>query len=99
MARMKMDGVIEAVRYTPGGKIVTVRAYERHGAVWSDHVLLDRQELSERLKQGKHFVVGDRKIYLGSFFETGKAVHEIGGNILTQGQTSARDLLAGVPVF
>ncbi len=99
MAQKKLDGVIEAVRYTPGGKITVVRAYERHGVVWSDHVLLERKELSERLKQGKRFVVGERKLYLGSIFETGTAVHQMEGNIITEGQTSGRDLLSGVPIF
>jgi hypothetical protein len=99
MTQKKLDGVIEAVRYTTSGKITFVRAYERHGVVWSDHVLLDRKELSERLKQGKRFVVGERRIYLGSVFETGKAVQQIEGDIVTEGQASARDLLAGVPVF
>jgi len=99
MARKKLDGVIEAVRYMSGGKISVVRAYERHGVVWSDHILLERKELSERLSQGKNFVVGERKIYLGSVFETGTAVHETEGNIITEGQISTRDLLVGVPVF
>jgi len=99
MTRMKLDGVIEAVRYTPGGKIVFVRAYERHGVVWSDHVLLERKELSERLEQGKCFVVGHRRFYLGSVFETGPAVHQLEGNIVTEGQSSAHDLLLGVPIF
>jgi hypothetical protein len=99
MSKKKLDGVIEAVRYTPDGKIVVVRAYERHGVVWSDHVLLGRKELSERLKQGKKFVVGERKIYLGSVFETGKVVYQIENKIITEGQMSTRDLLAGVPVF
>jgi hypothetical protein len=99
MARKKLDGVIEAVRYTPGGQIIVVRAYERHGVVWSDHVLLERKELSEQLKQGKRFVVGERKIYLGSVFETGTAVREMDGNIVTEGQTSGRDLLTGIPIF
>ncbi len=99
MAQKKLDGVIEAVRYTPGGKITVVRAYERHGVVWSDHVLLERKELSERLKQGKRFVVGERKLYLGSVFEAGTAVCQVEGTIVTEGQTGARDLLAGVPVF
>jgi len=99
MAQKKLDGVIEAVRYTPGGKIAVVRAYERHGVVWSDHVLLERKELSQRLEQGKRFVVGERKLYLGSVFETGTAVRQMEGNIVTEGQTSGRDLLSGVPVF
>lgn len=99
MTSRKVDGIIEAVRYTPGGKIEIVRAYERHGVVWSDHVLLGRQELSERLRQGKRFVVGERRIFLGSMFETGIAVHQVQDNIITEGQASARDLLNGVPVF
>ena len=99
MTRKKLHGVIEAVRYTPGGRIALVRLYERHGAVWSDQVLLERKELSERLKLGKLFVVGKRQTYLGSVFETGTAVHQMDGNIVTEGQTSARDLLNGVPVF
>ena len=99
MARTKLDGVIEAVHYTAGGKIAVVRAYERHGVVWSDHILLKRKELSERLRQGKRFVVGERKIYLGSVFETGKAIHQMEGIIVTEGQTSVRDFLLGVPVF
>jgi hypothetical protein len=99
MARKELDGVIEAVHYTEGGKIAFVRVYERHGVVWSDHVLLERKELSERLKQGKRFVAGERNIYFGSTFETGPEVLQIEGNIVTEGQTSARDLLSGVPVF
>jgi hypothetical protein len=99
MARKKLDGVIEAVRYTPGGKIVFVRAYERHGVVWSDQVLLNRNELSERLSQGKRFVVGERLFFRGSVFDTGTAVHQKEGHIVTEGQTSVCDLLTGVPVF
>lgn len=99
MARKELDGVIEAVHYAVGGKIAFVRAYERHGVVWSDHVLLERQELSERLMQGKRFVVGERKNYFGSIFNNGTAVHQIDGNIVTEGQKSARDLLTGVPVI
>ncbi len=99
MARIKLDGIIEAVRYTPGGKIEVVRAYERRGVVWSDHILIGRKELSEQLKQGKRFVVGERKIYLGSMFKTGTAVRQVQDNIVTDGQVDGRDHLNGVPVF
>jgi hypothetical protein len=99
MAQKKWDGVIEAVRYTPEGRLEVVRAYERHGVVWSDRIMLDRHELSERLKQGKRFVVGERKLYLGSVFSTGMAVCQTDGKIITEGQTAGRDLLTGVPIF
>jgi hypothetical protein len=99
MARTKIDGVIEAVRYTPGGVLTVVRTYERHGAVWSDQVLLERKELVEQLKKGKRFVTGVRKAYLGSVFETGSAVHYTDEHIVTSGQAAARDLLVGVSVF
>lgn len=99
MAHAKFDGVIEAVRYTPGGEIAVARAYERRGVVWSDHVLLGRQELVERLKKGKRFVVGERKIYLGSAFKTGTAVHYTSGHVVTDKQKAERDLLTGVPIF
>ncbi len=99
MAGKKLDGVIEAVRYSPGGKIEVVRAYERHGVVWSDRVLLERHALSDLLRKGKRFVIGERKPYLGSVFITGLAVFQSQDNIVTEGQESTRDLLDGVPVF
>ena len=99
MARSKIDGVIEAVRYLSGGRIAVVRAYERHGVVWSDHILLERKDLAERLKENKRFVIGERKVYLGSVFETGPVVQFAGEHIVTDGQTATRDLLIGVPVF
>jgi hypothetical protein len=99
MAGKKLDGVIEAVRYTHDGKIACVRFYERHGVVWSDAMLLERKELSERLKLGKRFAVGKRQAYLGSVFKTGQAVQQRDENIVTEEKAGAGDLLNGVPVF
>jgi hypothetical protein len=99
MARAKIDGVIEAVRYTPGGKIALVRMYERHGAVWSDRILLERKELVDRLMKRNRLVVGERKYYLGSVFETGALIRVSKEHIITEGQKAEGDLLAGVPVF
>ena len=99
MTGKKLDGVVEAVRYTASGKIALVRAYERHGVVWSDHILLDRNELAERLKRGKRFVVGERTIYLGSVFNAGMDIRQVGDHIVTEGQTGGHDKLIGVPVF
>lgn len=64
----KLDGVIEAVRYTPDGKIFLVRAYERRGATYSDHLLIRRDDLAARLKAGKRYVVGTRTEFLASTF-------------------------------
>ena len=99
MARSKIDGVIEGVRYTPDGHISVVRAYERRGVVWTDDILLERKDLIDRLKQGKQFVIGVRKTYVGSVFDTGQPVHLTDGNIVTDGQSGGRDMLAGVSVF
>lgn len=99
MAGAKLDGVVEAVRYTPEGRIATVRAYERRGVVWSDHILLDRKTLLERLRQGKRFAVGRRKPFLGGQFEAGKPLRRSGDYIITEGQAAVRDILAGVPIF
>jgi len=97
----KFDGVIEAVRYR-GGKIDVVRAYERRGPTFSDHVLLDRKALVERLEKGKRFVTGQRKELLASTFETGKAVSLEGQNgrqVITTRPQSEQDVLEGVPAF
>jgi hypothetical protein len=99
MAHKKLDAIIETVRYTPGGKISVVRAYQRHGAAWSDHVLLDREQLVGKLKNGKNIVTGVRKAYLGGVFKTGTTVRCIDGHVVTEGQSAIRDLLAGVPLF
>jgi hypothetical protein len=99
MANQKIDGYIDAVRYTPAGKIAQVRVSERRGAVWSDHVLLERQELSARIKQGKRFASGERMILSGSVFKTGKMVCQVNDLILTGDHAGTRDLLDGVPLF
>jgi hypothetical protein len=98
MARMKYDGVIEAVRYAADGKIELVRAYERRGATFSDRILLDRPTLVERLKKGEKFITGKRKELLGSTFETAKHV-QLQGEIIFTGQKGAHDLLDAVPLF
>ena len=100
MAR-KVDGVIEAVRYK-NGQIMTVRAYERRGATFSDRVLIDRKELLERIKSGKKFVIGERKKLLASTFEQGKPVqvqNREGKEIISTRAEANRDELEQTPVF
>ncbi len=97
----KFDGVIEAVRYK-NGKIDMVRAYERRGATFSDHVLLDRKTLMNRLNSGKRFVTGSRREFLASTFEVGQTVRLAGRDdkqIITTQVHSDHDELVGVPAF
>lgn len=95
----KLDGVIEAVRYTPEGKIDVVRAYERRGATYSDHLLIRRDDLAARLKAGKRFVVGVRKEFLASTFEVKSEVrYDAARDIISANSDADRDTLAA-PLF
>ena len=97
----KIDGVITAVHYK-NGQIASVRAYERRESTFSDHVLLDRKTLLEKLKNGKRFVVGERKELLASTFELGKPVQVVnrdGKEIISTRNEADRDELEQVPVF
>lgn len=103
MARNRYDGVIEAIRYTPEGQIAFARMYERRGASFSDHLLVDRVGLVARIKKGKRLVSGWRLPYQASTFNTGGAVALVkdgGREYLVIGKTAAgRDQLDGVPLF
>jgi hypothetical protein len=99
MAGKKLDGIIEAVRYTPDGKVLHARGYRRTGAVWSDLELIDRQVLVEALQKKKTYVVGQRRQYLGGVFTTGAAVLLSDGRLMVDGRSGRQDNLAGVPVF
>jgi len=102
MARMKFDGVIEAARYAPDGKIVMVRAYERRGETFSDRVLLDRKTLVDQLKKGRKFVIGKRTPLMASTFEVGRSVRLAGGKgqeIISTSEKPERDLLEEAPLF
>ena len=97
----KIDGVIEAVHYE-NGQIVTVRAYERRGAAFSDRQLLDRAALLERVKAGKRFVTGVRKEFLAGTFEEGQVVQVVqrgGREVLATKAQAEQDNLEPAPVF
>ena len=97
----KFDGVIEAVRYK-GGRIELVRAYERRGAAFSDHVLLDRATLLAQLKLGKRFVTGQRKPLMAGTFDVESQVILAGtarDSVITTPDGRGREELDGVPVF
>lgn len=95
---MKLDIVIEAVRYAPKGTINLVRAYEKRGVAFSDHVLISREALVERLQQGKKCFTGHRKELLAGSFETGKEVL-LKQAFIGTGSKSDQDWLDDVPVF
>ncbi len=97
----KFDVVIEAVRYK-SGKIELVRGYERRGPTFTDCILMDRKTLLERLKEGKRCVTGQRKEYLASTFDLGKAIKLVGADgkqVVTTLPQADHDELEGVPSF
>jgi hypothetical protein len=97
----KFDGIIEAARYQDG-RILLVRAFERRGATWSDRVLLRRDELLDRLKNGKKFATGHRIEFMAGTFETGAAVQAVGQDgqeLLSTSPDAQKDELEGVPLF
>jgi len=98
----KIDGVIEAVHYK-NGQILSVRAFERRGATFSDHVLVDRKELLERIKSGQKYVIGKRKELMASTFDVQEKPVQVlsrnGKEILSTRADADRDELEQAPVF
>jgi len=104
VAQVKYDGVIEAVRYNPAGRIAVVRAYERRGPTFSDRILISREELVRRLESGKRFVAGERQSLLASTFTVASAIRLVEKDgqkyLATPGASDTNgDRLAGVPLF
>lgn len=101
MAKIKFDGVVQAVHYSPDGRVAWVRAYMRRGPTFSDRLLLDRQILVDHLKAGKRIFVGQRIPQMAGTFEVSEPLRLIekdGKEILTVGKVEAdQDCLAGVP--
>ena len=103
MAKVKYDGVVEAVHYTPGGQVDWVRVYMRRGQVFTDRMKLDRETLVGQIKAGKRLMVGERIPYLGANFEVTEAINirqANRGEILVVGdEQSDQDHLLGVPII
>lgn len=103
MSPKNIDGVIEAVHYSADGRVELVRLYERRGAVFSDGVLLGRDDLVRRIRTRKVFVAGKRRPLLGASFDLGAPVRlagPVGKELLVTGSAPAgRDLLEGIPEF
>jgi hypothetical protein len=102
MARTKVDGIVQAVRYGEDGQVLWVRAFLRRGPTWSDHVLIDRKSLVEKLKSGQQFVVGKRVELMAGTFETSSPVQlfiKNGQEFLVAGDPETeKDCLEGVPL-
>ena len=102
MAKVKYDAVIQAVHYTPDGLVDWVRVFQRNGPVWTDFVLLNRQELIDALKSGKIFMAGKRVQYMAGTFEVTEPIQlkENGTEILVVGSGEGKgDSLKGVPTI
>ena len=103
MPRQKFDGVVETVHYKLNGEVDWVRAYERRGPTFSDHLLIDRATLVQRLKEGKRYVVGCRIPRMASTFEVTQPLRLIitdGAEVLVVGENQTKhDYLDGVPVI
>jgi hypothetical protein len=101
MASKKIDSIIEAVHYTPEGKVALVRIYERLGPAFSDRKLLSREQLVEQLRARKNFVAGSRVLMMGTSFDTGSVIRLVktaaGEFIQSDNGSGERDDLKGVP--
>jgi hypothetical protein len=98
----KFDGVIEAVRYN-NGQIEVVRVFERRGATFSDRIMVARNELLERLKNGQKFVVGKRREFMASTFDVQDGPLQVldrnGSEIIATHTDADHDELEQAPVF
>jgi hypothetical protein len=97
------DGVVVAARYTHQGKIDWVRAFERHGFVFSDRLMMDRQTLVEHLREGKRFKTGERMAYQGNDFKVIadiRLIEKDGDSVIVAGETSSnQDTLGNLPII
>lgn len=99
----KYDLIVEAVHYKPAGEIEWVRAYERRGPAYSDHVIIPRQEFILKLKAGKKACSGQRVPLMAGTFQTALpiSIREVNGKtiIISEGVQASQDKLVDVPVI
>ena len=95
----KVDLVVTSARYQETGDLVLqARGFERHGAVWSDTRLFDREALALRIREGQRVVAG-RETSLPGDFELGQRLRLVeAGWIVAEGGRGGRDDL-GVPLY
>lgn len=97
----RVDGIVDAVRFSNEGEIEFVRVYKRRGAVFSDRILLSRGELIDQLRKRKRYFTGTRKPLMGTTFAVGEAVKLSGKKeatrVIVGNAASESDSLPGVP--
>jgi hypothetical protein len=103
MAKENYDGVLETAHFKPDGQLDWVRVYVRRGPIFSDRILMSRQEFVRELKSGKHYWLGERIHNMGGKFKVVqpvKLVQQDGNPIIVVGDAPAtRDELTGVPII
>ena len=103
MTQLKIDYVVEAVRFSPSGDLEKIRLYERRGASYSDLVVYTREELIRALESGKTVMAGNRKPYLASTFNLTGGIQLAGTRdvpvVVLGDDPSAEDSLPGIPRF
>jgi len=102
MAKAKYDAVLQAVHYTSNGQVDWVRTFQRRGPIWSDYVLIHRQELVNELKSGRVYVTGRRVPFMAGTFEVGEPVRLVTNGserVVVGDNNSDRDYLKGVPII
>jgi hypothetical protein len=68
ITRKPVDVVLVAARYEgSSSRISLTQAYERRGPIWSDLLLLDREQLIARLRSKKRVFTGRARDMSGDF--------------------------------
>ena len=97
------DGVVVAAHYTPQGEIDWVRAFVRHGFVFSDRMDLDRETLIKFLREGKKFKTGKRITYQGNDFQVHDDIQIIENDndikIVAGKASKNQDSLENIPII
>jgi hypothetical protein len=102
IAKKRVDLVLVDARPTEDGRCIAVaRGYERRGEVWSDLLILDRETVLGRVRQGKRVFVGMPLDLPGDFAL--QAPVRLSGDktspILVSGEGRDETVGLGLPVF
>lgn len=102
MAKIKYDAVIDAVHYDTDGQVSWVRAFRRHGPIFSDWVQIPRSELIADLEKGVRYVIGRRVEFMAGTFEVSDSLRLVNGNgaayLTSTAENLKKDHLPGVMV-